>query len=136
VNVLCCTTSLLEPPLLLMHTLALLEPLLGSPFATSPNFSYVTSCPSNLGTGIRASVLLHLPHLTADNNPRLVSELAEPLGISVRGSNGEHTPIVGHMVEVSPRARLGVSSFEMMATLFGAIKSLTHAEDEVAQGSK
>ncbi len=54
----------------------------------------------------------------------------------MRGSNGEHTPIVGHMVEVSPRARLGVSSFEMMATLFGAIKSLTHAEDEVAQGSK
>lgn len=94
------TTSLNEPFNLLNATLKALESVDGVEFKRSDEFGYVTSCPSNLGTGMRASVMVCLPLLTADETTDKASEIAKPFGLSVRGSGGEHTPVVGHMVDI------------------------------------
>ena len=65
----------------------------GIDFATSSKYGYVTSCPSNLGTGMRASVHVKIPNLTADGTEAKAKAVCKPLGLSVRGTGGEHTPI-------------------------------------------
>lgn len=59
-------------------------------FATSPDFGYVTSCPTNLGTGMRASLHIPLPKLTVDGDTHCdaAKAIAKPLGLSVRGTGG------------------------------------------------
>ena len=103
VTVLCSTTSLNEPFDLLNGTLQALEKVPGVAFKRSEEFGYVTSCPSNLGTGMRASVMVCLPKLTADETTDKAAAIAKPFGLSVRGSGGEHTPVVGNMVSLPHR---------------------------------
>ncbi len=62
-----------------------------------PFFPPPLSCPSNLGTGMRASVMICLKNLTADSSADKASAIAKPYGLSVRGTGGEHTPVVNHM---------------------------------------
>jgi hypothetical protein len=69
------------------------ESLDGIKFAKSPKFGYVTSCPSNLGTGCRASVHVRCPALTQGGSDEKAKAICKPLGLSVRGLGGEHTPI-------------------------------------------
>ena len=89
------------------------ESIEGIEFATSEKYGYVTSCPSNLGTGMRASVHIKVPTLTADGqadphgNSPTCTAITGPLGLSVRGTGGEHTPIGSDgTIDLSPRARL------------------------------
>ena len=65
----------------------------GLEFAISPTFGVVTSCPTNLGTGMRASLHIALPNLTANGTDAKAKEICTPLGLAVRGLGGEHTPI-------------------------------------------
>ena len=62
-------------------------------FAYSPTYGVVTSCPTNLGTGMRASVHIKIPNLTSDGSDAKAKAMLKPLGLSVRGLGGEHTPI-------------------------------------------
>ena len=57
----------------------------GLEFATSPDYGVVTSCPTNLGTGMRASLHIALQNLTADGTDARAKAIAKPLGLSVRG---------------------------------------------------
>merc|ERR1719300_954853 len=77
----------------LKKMLDVVESIDGVKFARSDKYGYVTSCPSNLGTGMRASVHIKIPNLTADGTDRIAKAVAKPLGLSVRGTGGEHTPI-------------------------------------------
>jgi len=65
----------------------------GLEFAHSAQYGMVTSCPTNLGTGMRASVHIPIPNLTSDGTDKKAKEICKPLGLSVRGTGGEHTPI-------------------------------------------
>merc|ERR1711953_1595295 len=95
----------------------------GIKFATSSDYGYVTSCPSNLGTGMRASVHVKLPNLTADGTDAKAKEVAKPLGLSVRGTGGEHTPIgADGTVDISPSARLMIQEAEIICALYEGIK--------------
>ncbi len=133
VTVLCpATTSLNEPFDLLNATLKELSAIEGVMFKRSDEFGYVTSCPSNLGTGMRASVMIRLPHLTADASTDKASAIAKPYGLSVRGTGGEHTPVVNHMVDVSPSARFGISEAEILKRLFGGIQAMMAEENKVS----
>ena len=67
-----------------------IESIDGITFATSSKYGYVTSCPSNLGTGMRASVHVKIPNLTADGTENKAKAVCKPLGLSVRGTGGEH----------------------------------------------
>lgn len=98
-------------------------------FSWSDTYGAITTCPTNLGTGMRASVHLRLPHLTKGGSDKLVSELAKPFGLAVRGLGGEHTPIgPDGTVDLSPRARLCITEGEIVKTLYDGIATLVAAE--------
>ena len=107
----------------------------GLSFARSPDYGVVTSCPTNLGTGMRASVHIPIPKLTADGTDAKAKEVCKPLGLSVRGIGGEHTPIgEGGVCDISPRARFCITEAEIICALYKDIKLLKEKENELASG--
>lgn len=109
------------------------ESIEGIEFAKSDKYGYVTSCPSNLGTGMRASVHVKLPNLTADGTDAKAKEVCNPLGLSVRGTGGEHTPIgADGTVDISPRARLFIKERDIIQALYDGISKLMVKEKEAA----
>lgn len=95
-------------------------------FAASPVYGNVTSCPTNLGAGMRASLHMRLPVLTENGTDltRVKSE-AKALGLAVRGAGGEHSAAgEGGLVDISPSARLGVTEREIMRRLYDGAAAL------------
>lgn len=104
----------------------------GLDFAMSGDYGVVTSCPTNLGTGMRASVHIQLPNLTSDGTDTRAKEIARPLGLSVRGAGGEHTPIgADGTVDISPSARFCITEAEIVTALYKGIALLKRQEDGV-----
>jgi creatine kinase len=113
--------------------LKMVESIEGIDFATSEKYGYVTSCPSNLGTGMRASVHLKIPNLTADGTDTKAKEVAKPLGLSVRGTGGEHTPIgADGTVDISPSKRLFITEAEIVTALYKGVEALLKEEAAAA----
>jgi creatine kinase len=109
----------------------------GMEFAMSPDYGVVTSCPTNLGTGMRASLHIQLPNLTADGTDAAAKAIAKPLGLSVRGLGGEHTPIgADGTVDISPSARFCIKESEIITALYKGISQLKAAEDAAAPPPK
>jgi creatine kinase len=105
----------------------------GLSFAMSPDYGVVTSCPTNLGTGMRASVHIGLPNLTKDGTDAKAKEVCKPLGLSVRGIGGEHTPIgEGGVCDISPSARFCITEAQIIMVLYTGIKLLKEKEDAAA----
>lgn len=101
----------------------------GIHFARDDHYGYITSCPSNLGTGMRASVHVKVPHLTSDGTDQKAKDLCKPLGLSVRGIGGEHTPIgKDGTIDISPSARLFIKESEIVEKLFEGIQQLMEIE--------
>ncbi len=114
----------------LKAALDVVENLDGLTFARSQDYGIVTSCPTNLGTAMRASVHMQLPNLTRDGTDKKAKEITRPLGLAVRGAGGEHTPIgKDGTVDISPRARFCITEGEIIAALYNGIKQLKQAED-------
>ena len=97
------------------------ESIEGIEFAKSDKYGYITSCPSNLGTGMRASVHIKVPKLTADGqsdphgNSPTCNAICKPLGLSVRGTGGEHTPIGSDgTIDLSPSSRLFIKEKDII----------------------
>mmetsp|Transcript_21567 Transcript_21567/g.56233 ORF Transcript_21567/g.56233 Transcript_21567/m.56233 type:complete len:424 (+) Transcript_21567:38-1309(+) len=102
----------------------------GIDFAMSQDFGVVTSCPTNIGTGMRASVHLQLPNLTRGGTDAKAKAVAKPLGLSVRGLGGEHTPIGRDgTCDISPSARFCISEAQIIKALYDGIKAIKAAED-------
>merc|ERR1711939_138915 len=113
----------------LREALEVVESIDGIEFATSKKYGYVTSCPTNLGTGMRASVHIKIPNLTADGTDKKAKAVAKPLGLSVRGTGGEHTPIgKDGTVDISPSSRLFIKEKEIIAKLYRGIELLMEEE--------
>jgi len=109
----------------LKQMLDTVESIDGIEFARSDKYGYITSCPSNLGTGMRASVHVKLPNLTADGTDAKAKKVCGPLGLSVRGTGGEHTPIgADGTVDISPRARLFIREKDIIQALYEGIEKL------------
>jgi creatine kinase len=111
------------------------ESIDGVEFAKSDKYGYITSCPSNLGTGMRASVHIKVPKLTADGqadphgNSPSCKAICTPLGLSVRGTGGEHTPIGSDgTIDLSPSARLFIKEKDIITALYKGISDLMEAE--------
>ena len=119
----------------LKSALNVVEGIQGLDFATSPDYGVVTSCPTNLGTGMRASVHIALPNLTAGGTDTRVKAIAKPLGLSVRGIGGEHTPIgADGTVDVSPSARFCITEAEIVAALYKGVALLMAEEAKAGAG--
>jgi len=86
-------------------------------YAFSPKLGYLTSCPSNVGTGLRASVMLHLPGLVLMEEMDPVINGISKIGLAVRGMWGEGTEAAGNMFQVSNQITLGRREDEIIAHL-------------------
>jgi creatine kinase len=103
----------------------------GLKFAMSDDYGAVTSCPTNLGTGMRASVHLQIPKLTKGGSDAKAKAVCKPLGLSVRGMGGEHTPIgEDGTCDISPRARFCIKECEIITALYKGIEQLKAEEDK------
>lgn len=78
-------------------------------FAFSEKLGYLTQCPTNLGTGMRASVMLHLPALQKSRAVSRIASNLSKLGLTIRGLYGESTEPVGAMYQLSNQVSLGIS---------------------------
>lgn len=78
-------------------------------FAFDSRIGYLTQCPTNLGTGMRASVMLHLPGLSANGQINRLINTVSKLGLTFRGAFGEGTTAVGDMYQLSNQITLGIS---------------------------
>lgn len=78
-------------------------------FAFDEKLGYLTQCPTNLGTGMRASVMLHLPALTACGQIGSLATTVSKLGLTIRGAYGENTAAMGDLYQLSNQVSLGIS---------------------------
>jgi protein arginine kinase len=78
-------------------------------YAFSPRLGFLTACPTNLGTGIRVSVMLHLPGLKMTDQLKKLFEAAKDMNLAVRGLFGEGTEAVGDFFQVSNQVTLGIN---------------------------
>ena len=88
-------------------------------FAFDHQFGYLTACPTNVGTGIRVSVLLHLPALKMAREIERVARAARDMHLAVRGLHGEGTEAIGDLYQVSNQTTLGRSETQILED-FGA----------------
>jgi protein arginine kinase len=94
------------------------------PYAVSPELGYLTACPTNLGTGIRVSAMMHLPALVLAEQINQIIQAVNKLGLAVRGLYGEGTEALGNVFQVSNQITLGeteteirmLGSFQMLDT--------------------
>ncbi len=95
-------------------------------FAVSQCYGNVTSCPTNLGAGMRASLHMRLPGLSSKGRDLTrLKQHAKALGLAVRGARGEHSGAgEGGLVDISPSARLGVTEREIMRRLYDGAAAL------------
>ena len=100
----------------LWHDVNDLDDALGSrlSFAFDRQFGYLTACPTNVGTGIRVSVMLHLPALKLTKEIERVARAARDMRLAVRGMYGEGTDAVGDLYQVSNQTTLGKSEEEII----------------------
>lgn len=97
-------------------------------FAFSQQLGYLTQCPTNLGTGLRVSVMLHLPALTEYGMmPRMTANLSK-LGMIIRGTYGEGSQVVGAMYQLSNQITLGLSETAALDNLTAIAKQLISEE--------
>jgi len=89
----------------------------GLSYAFSSKLGYLTACPSNVGTGLRASVMLNLPGLVLTEEIKPVINAVSKIGLAVRGLWGEGSDASGHMFQISNQITLGRTEAEMIASL-------------------
>lgn len=97
-------------------------------FAFNENLGYLTQCPTNLGTGMRASVMLHLPALQNSKAMRKISENLAKLGLTIRGTYGEGTEPIAALYQLSNQISLGISEKTAIENLKNIAKQLAAQE--------
>ncbi len=89
----------------------------GLDYAFSPRFGYLTACPTNVGTGLRMSVMLHLPGLRLTGDIEKVKRAAEGMNLAVRGFYGEGSDAVGDLYQLSNQTTLGKTEAAILQDL-------------------
>ena len=103
-------------------------------YAYSDKFGFLTACPTNVGTGIRASVMLHLPALVFTNQASRVLQTISKLGLTVRGFYGEGTDVQGNFFQVSNQVTLGRSEVEIIDNIERVIGQIIGREENARKG--
>jgi len=98
-------------------------------FAHSPNLGYITSCPTNLGTALRASVHIHLPQLGQRKDE--FQAIADRFHVQIRGAHGEHTETNDHIYDISNKRRLGRSEVDLVQDMYDGVKAMIAREKEL-----
>jgi protein arginine kinase len=99
------------------------------PFAFDNKWGYLTACPTNTGTGLRASVMLHLPALVMTKQISRVIQAITKLGMVVRGLYGEGTDAEGNLFQISNQITMGQTEAETLEHIEGIIRQLIGHEE-------
>jgi len=99
-------------------------------YTFSPALGYLTACPTNVGTGLRASVMLHLPALVLTRQIEKVFNAVARLRLAVRGLYGEGTQATGDVYQISNQASLGHTEEDILSTLGSVIAQIIAYEKE------
>ncbi len=91
---------------------------------------YITSCPTNLGTALRASVHIHLPYLGKQKAD--FQAIADKFHVQIRGAHGEHTETDDHIYDISNKRRLGMGEVELVQDMYNGVKAMIEKEKELA----
>ena len=97
------------------------------PFSYSEHLGYITSCPTNLGTAMRASVHIALPKLAKDM--KAFKAITDKHHLQIRGIHGEHSESEGGVYDISNRRRLGVTEVEAVQDMYDGVLALIEAEE-------
>jgi len=100
------------------------------PFAFHPEFGYLTSCPTNAGTGLRASVLIHLPGLVLTKEINKVLQGLTQVGLTFRGLYGEGSEVVGNFFQLSNQTTLGKTEDELIDHLGKIVRQVVEYEEQ------
>ncbi|MDQ0255975.1 protein arginine kinase [Evansella vedderi] len=97
-------------------------------FAFTENRGYLTSCPTNVGTGLRASVMMHLPALVITRQMNRILPAINQLGLVVRGIYGEGSEALGNLFQISNQITLGKSEEDIVDDLRSVVSQLIQQE--------
>jgi len=100
------------------------------PYAFHQEFGFLTSCPTNTGTGMRASVLMHLPGLVLTKEIARTLTGLQQIGLTYRGLYGEGSEVVGNFFQISNQTTLGRSEDEIIEQLLYVLRTVVTREEE------
>ena len=86
-------------------------------YAYHDQYGFLTSCPTNLGTGMRCSIMVHLPALSATRNIQAILEVVSNFGMNIRGLYGEGSKAQGNIYQISNKQTLGISEKEIIKNI-------------------
>ena len=104
-------------------------------FAFFPDWGYLTACPTNTGTGMRGSVMLHLPALVMTRQINRVLSAIAKLSFTTRGLYGEGTQSSGNFFQISNQVSLGHSEDEILENINSLIRQIVEQENQSRQAS-
>ena len=97
-------------------------------YAYNEKYGFLTSCPSNVGTGLRVSTMMHLPALTKTKNIQKVLNVVNGFGMNIRGIYGEGTNSKGNIYQISNKQTLGITEEETIGNLKAIIDKVIEQE--------
>ena len=98
-------------------------------FANDEHFGYISTCPTNMGTGLRASVHINLPKLM--RNKSLMESIANKYHVQIRGIHGEHTETDDGVFDISNLRRLGRNEVDLVQDMYDGVKALIREEKKL-----
>jgi protein arginine kinase len=98
-------------------------------YAFNEKLGYLTACPTNLGTGLRVSVMVHLPALTMNNEMTGICNAVTQIGMTVRGLHGEGSQALGNIYQISNQITLGHTEEEIIGNLLAVVNQIVNKEN-------
>jgi protein arginine kinase len=105
-------------------------------YAYNQKMGYLTACPTNMGTGIRASVMMHLPALSMTGNINSVLNAVTQVGLTIRGIYGEGSNVQGNIYQISNQVTLGLSEDEIISNLLAVTRQIIDKEKQARERLK
>lgn len=99
------------------------------PYAFDPKLGYLTACPTNLGTGMRASLMVHLPGLVLTEQVSQVMKAVTKIGLAVRGLYGEGTEALGNLFQISNQQTLGQKEEDIISEIETVVEGVLKSEE-------
>lgn len=103
-------------------------------YAFDDKLGYLTACPTNVGTGMRASAMLHLPALSMTGQIRNITDSVNKFGCTIRGYYGEGSNAEGDMYQISNQITLGISEEEILISLLQVLRAVMDKERQLRDG--
>ncbi len=102
-------------------------------YAFDEKLGYLTSCPTNLGTGLRASVMMHLPALEQTGLISQLTSTINKLGLTIRGTYGEGSSVIGSIYQISNQITLGITEQDAIQNLESVARQIIESEEKARE---